>query len=451
MKKLIALFLFIVTLSVRTEAQPEQNKVIDGVIAVVADEIILRSDLENKMTQYRQSGNPVNENTKCTVMEDLMYNKLLLDQAKIDSIEVQESQVNSELTRRIDYFVQQIGSVEKLEEFYGKSIAKIKDEFYDLIKDQMTIQQMQQQLSKDVQVTPKDVREFYNSIDPDSLPYINAQVEVSHIVIDPQINEEEKESTRQKLRELRERVMDGEDFGTLAYLYSEDQGSAEKNGELGFMKRGMLVPEFAAAAFSLEPSEVSGIVETKFGFHLIKVIEKKGQQVNARHILLKPKVSGSDLTRAKAKLDSIRNIITENESISFADMAEKVSTDEKSSKNGGKIINESSGSARFEMNQMSEVDPNLFFVLDKMEPGEISKPVVYNKKDGSKAYRIVRLDTVYEPHRANLEDDYQRIQSVTKAQKQKELIDEWIQGKIKSTYIKINEQYRECSFEHSWL
>jgi peptidyl-prolyl cis-trans isomerase SurA len=295
------------------------------------------------------------------------------------------------------------------------------------------------------------VREFYNSIDPDSLPYINAQVEVSHIVIDPVINEEEKESTKQKLRELRERVMDGEDFGTLAYLYSEDQGSAEKNGELGFMKRGMLVPEFAAAAFSLEPGEVSGIVETKFGFHLIKVIEKKGQQVNARHILLKPKVSGSDLTRAKAKLDSIRNIITENDSISFSEMAEKVSTDEKSSKNGGKIINESSGSARFEMNQMSEVDPNLFFVLDKMEPGEISKPVVYNKQDGSKAYRLVRLDTVYEPHRANLKDDYQRIQSVTKAQKQKEVIDEWIQGKIKSTYIKINEQYRECSFEHSWL
>lgn len=449
--KRIYTILSLLILATSISAQEKSKTEIDGIIAVVADEIILRSELEEQYTQYARSGVEINEDSRCFIFEELLFQKLLLNQAELDSVVVDETQIQSELDRRINYFVQQVGSIEKLEEFYGKSIRSIKSEFYDLIKDQLTVQQMKAQVAGNITVSPKDVREFYNSIPEDSLPFINAEVEVAHIVIDPQVSQAEKDLAKSKVEGFRQRILNGEDFGTIAYLYSEDPGSAQQNGELGFMTRGMLVPEFAAVAFTLQPGQVSEIVETEFGFHLIQVIEKKGQEVNARHILVKPKISTKDLVYSKSKLDSIRQQIVNVDSISFEEMAEKYSTDKETKLNGGKLINPASGETRYEMNQLSQVDPGLFFVLDKMQVGEVSEPVVYQKRDGSKAYRLVKLLLVTEPHRANLKDDYQRIQVAAKGEREDELLKEWIANKIKGTYIKLDDSYENCSFQYNWF
>lgn len=444
-----ALMLFIAS---STAAQPEnRDKVIDEIIAVVAGDIILKSELEAKVMGFSQSGERVKSNTKCLLFEDVLFNKLLIDQAKKDSVEVGEDQISQEIERRLDYYVQQIGSIEKLERFYGKSVVQIKEEFHDLIRDQMVVQRMQQQLSQDVKVTPREVREFYNSIPKDSLPFINAEVEAAHIVVKPKVSEEDKEKVREKLRGFRERILDGEDFGTLAYLYSEDEGSATQNGELGYMRRGQLVPEFAEAAFTLEKGQVSPIVESEFGFHIIQLIDKKGQKGNFRHILLKPSVSSEQLKLAKAELDSIKTEIENNPKLTFSEMAEKHSDDEQTKYNDGKMVNPQTGATRFEMDQLSEIDPGLVYALDKLEPGKISEPVLYTKRDNTKSYRIVKLLEVVEPHRANLKDDYGRIRAVAKARKEKDKLDEWIREKIENTYVKIHDDYRDCDFQHSWF
>lgn len=454
MIKQVALFLIALFSFSAHYAQPEDNQtneMLDGIIAVVAGDIILKSELEAKLQGFSQSGERIKPNTKCLLFEDVLFNKLLIDQAKKDSIEVGEDQVNQEIERRLDFYVQQIGSVEKLERFYGKSVVQIKEEFKDLIRDQLIVQRMQQELSQGVKVTPRDVREFYHSIPKDSLPFINAEVEAAHIVIKPKISQEEKEKVITKLRGFRERILDGEDFGTLAYLYSDDEGSASRNGELGFMRRGQLVPEFAEAAFTLEPGQVSPVVETEFGFHIIQLVERQGQKANFKHILLKPSVSGVQLNKAKERLDSLRNEIKNNPELTFSDMAEKYSDDEQSKYNDGKMVNPQTGATRFEMDQLSEIDPGLVYALDKLEPGKISEPVLYVKRDNTKAYRIVKLLEVVEPHRANLKDDYQRIRAVAKARKEKDELDRWIREKIESTYIKIHDDYRDCEFQHTWF
>ncbi len=425
--------------------------VVDKILAVIGDEIVLKSDLEQQYLQYARSGNKVDSGTHCLIFEDILFKTLLLNQAEVDSITVSEEQVNSELDRRLNYFIDQIGSVEKLEEFYEKSIVEIKAEFHDLIKDQMLMQQMQSMIVGDVDVSPKEVEKFFKSIPEDSLPFIPSEVVVEQIVIYPEVSDEEKQLVKERLNGLRQRIMKGEDFGTLAYLYSEDPGSAKKNGELGFMSRKQLVPEFANVAFNIEKGQVSEVFETEYGFHIVQLIEKRGQQVNVRHILLKPKVHPGDLQRAKVKLDSIRNVLMTNDTITFERMAALYSDDESTRMNGGKLINRNTGNNTFELNEISQIDPSLFFVLDKMEPGDISYPVIYQKYDGSQAYRLVKLVSLTEPHRASLETDYQKIVAAARAEKEKEVIDKWIQEKIKTTYIRIAPEYRKCEYQHNWF
>jgi peptidyl-prolyl cis-trans isomerase SurA len=270
-------------------------------------------------------------------------------------------------------------------------------------------------------------------------------------MIDPIISDAEKINSKNKIEEIRARVLKGEDFGTLAFLYSQDPGSAKKNGELGFMKREDLVKEFSAVAFSIQPGQVSEVVETDFGYHIIQLVERRGQMVNARHILIKPQVSQMDLIRAKAELDSIRQQIIQVDTVIFETMAAQHSDDKATRMNGGKLINPQTGSTTFEINDVSKVDPSLFFVLDKMKPGEISKPVIYQKMDGSQSYRIVKLVSVTEAHRANLADDYLKIQNAAKSEKQKEMVDKWIKGKISSNYIRIDDSLMNCDFQHTWF
>lgn len=432
-------------------AQKKDQPVVDKVIAVIADQIVLQSDLEGAIIQYASSGKIVGPNSHCLIFEDLLFNKLLMNQAALDSLVISEDQINGEISRRIAHFVQKIGSEEKLEEFYGKSIPEIKEEFYGLIEEQMLTQQMQGRVTGDIDISPKEVKLFFNKIPEDSLPFINSEVVVEHIVIDPIISSQEKADTRKKIEKMRQRVLQGEDFGTLAFLYSQDPGSARQNGELGFMERGQLVREFAQIAFSIQPGQVSEVFESEFGFHIVQLIERRGQQANVRHILLKPSVKPADLMVAKNKLDSIRNLIMTVDSIKFETSATKFSDDKSTRMNGGKLVNPQTGSTTFPVDEVSKVDPTLFYILDKMEPGEISNPVVYQKMNGSQSYRIVKLVSATEAHRANLKTDYIKIQGAAKAEKEKEAMEKWIKSKIEINYIRIDETLLDCEFQHSWF
>lgn len=424
------------------------QQLLDHIVATVGNEIILNSEVEMQYLSQKQMGlgsMPL-EKAKCIVLEDLLFQKLLLTQAKIDSIEVSSDQVEGELDRRMRYFIAQIGSEQKLEEYYGKTIAEIKSEFRELVESQILVQRMQAKTTEHVKATPSEVREFFEKMPKDSLPYINAEIEVSHIVKKSPISEQETQRIKDKLEEIRTRISKGEDFGVLAFMYSEDPLSAKENGELGFVQRGSLVPEFEAMAFSLKEGEVSEIVETKFGFHIMRLIERRGELINLRHILIAPKVSNEDLFKAKEFLDSIYQQIA-IDSITFEEAALKFSDDEETKMNGGIMINMKSGSAKFEA---SDLDPLLAYSIDKMIVGQISQPALMNTTDGKQAYRLVKLKSRSKPHVANLKDDYQRIQEFTLEVKQQAAIELWIKKRRAKTYIHIKEEYSGCAFSNDW-
>ena len=424
-----------------------QPKVLDKIIAQVGNEIILMSELETQYYQFLNQGNTPNDSLRCQILDQMLLQKLLVHQARVDSVTVSEAQVEEELDKRIRYFVRQLGSEQKLEEFYNKSILEIKTEFKDVIRDQMVVQTMHQRVTGDVSASPAQVKAYFERIPEDSIPFINTEVEVAHIVKRPEISAEERTAVRARLEELRERILSGESFSTLAVLYSQDPGSAKKGGELGFTERGQLLPEFEAVAYNLKGDEVSQIVETKFGLHIIQAIERRGDRINFRHILIKPSVSTSDLNKAKLALDSIAAKITSGE-ITFAEAAEKYSDDTDTKFSGGLLINPNTGFTRFETDQL---DPNVFFIIDKLKPGEISEPVLFATDDGSQAYRILQLKSRSEPHKANLKDDYQRIKDAALVELQSVALENWMEKKKKNTYIQIDEIYRNCQLMQDWL
>jgi peptidyl-prolyl cis-trans isomerase SurA len=442
--KFALLYLFLIP-NLFSYAQKE-GRIIDQIVAVVGNQIIKQSDINSQLQQLQNQLKEQGDTTKineCEILEDLIFEKLMLDQAQRDSIEVSEAQVEAELDRRIRFFVMQIGSEKKLEEYYGKSINSIKDEFRTAIKNQLLIQQMQQKITGNVTVTPAEVKAFYNRFPEDSLPFVNAEVEIGQIVVEPTISKEAKAAAKEKINTLRERILKGENFSTLAILYSEDPGSARKGGELGLVPRGTFVPEFEAAAFNLKPGEVSKIIETEFGYHILQLIERRGEQINVRHILITPKLDGSDLLRAKNRIDSIYAIL-KADTLSFAEVAIRYSDDKATKDNGGLIINPLTNTTRFEMNQ---IDPSIFFVIDKLKVGEFSEPQIFQTQGGKQAYRILYLKTRTEPHRANLKDDYQRLQEAALAFKQNEITRKWISKKLQTTYLRIIPEYTSCYFE----
>lgn len=420
---------------------------IDGIIGIVGDEVVLRSDLENQKIQAAAQGVSYGSNADCRVLEDLLYEKLLLHQGGVDSVEVTEAQIQNELDKRINVFIEQIGSREKLEEYYGKSISQIKEEFYEVLEKQMIVQRMQGKITSDVKVTPSQVRDYFNGLPADSLPLINAMVEVGHIVKFPPENLEETRRVKNKLREYREQILSGEkDFATIAVLYSEDPGSAVKGGELGLVSRGTFVPEFDAVGLSLAEGEISDVFETEYGFHIMQLMERRGEKYSARHILLKPRVSQEDLNKAREELLEVRYLIM-SDSLNFAEAAVLHSDDEDSKNQNGNIINQQTGSPRFEMD---ELDPQIFLTIDTMEVAEVSKPAFMQTRDGRKAYRLIELRKRTEPHRANLKDDYQIIQEAARSQLSGETIDDWIRRRVTVTYIEIAEEFETCPFEYNW-
>ncbi|HXB41663.1 MAG TPA: peptidylprolyl isomerase [Bacteroidia bacterium] len=424
---------------------------IDKTIGVVGKHILLRSDLERELKAMKTENIEITDSVRCAVYEELMYQKLLLAQADKDSVSVKDEQVDQELDRRMNYYLQQFGSEDKFEAFYGKTVKQYKEELRGDIRDILVGQQMQSKIMGDIKVSPADIRTFFNSLPEDSLPNVNTEVEICQLVKKPQVSEEAKKTARAKLEGYRQRVLNGESMKVIATLYTEDPGSAKTGGEYDGFGRGMFVPEFDAVAFRLKPGEVSEIFQTSFGYHFIQLLARRGEVVDIRHILVTAKVSVEDEIGAKLKLDSIYQDI-KDEKIKFCDAAQKYSDDKESKNNCGTMVNNQAGTTRFEIEELGQVDQNLVFMLDKMKIGEISKPLVQTSPDGGKkSYRIIYLKNRTEPHKINLKDDYQRLQNMAQMSKQKSLLDAWIKKKLRTVYVRVSPEYKNCRFKHDWL
>lgn len=425
-----------------------QEVIIDEVVAVVGSNPILYSDIEGQYLQYKMQGNiRGGDAARCFILENLLFQNLLLHQAEIDSIVVPDSRVETTMNQRLRFYISQFGSQEKLEEFYGKSVLEIKEEMRELVRDQLKVEDVQMNITSNLKITPSEVREYYSSLPNDSIPLVNTEYVIGQIVKLPPVSIEELTKSLEKIRELRRRILEGENFKTLAILYSEDPGSASKGGELGFFSRGTMYPEFESAAFNLKNiGDISEVVKTEAGYHIIQLVDKEGDYINCRHILVMPKVSSEDLMKAKNELDSIANLI-QNDSISF-DEAALMFSDDPGKISGGLLINPMTNTIRFEADQL---DPNLFFVIDKLEPGEISQPVQFITEEGKQAYRILYLKERTSPHRANLKDDYSKMQELAMQNKKNSVISKWVKTKLEKTYISISERYRDCDFEHNWF
>lgn len=437
--------LFCISLMMPCTAQDAQ--VIDRVVAVVGKNIILQSDIESHYVQYRLQGGIKGsaESLRCEILEDLMFQKLMLNQAEMDSITVTDEQVEAEVDNLIRYFIAQIGSQENLEKYYKKTLPEIKEELRRVKKDNMLEQQVQQSILANVEVTPAEVKKFYNSMHEDSIPMVNAQYEIAQLVKKPPITLDEKLEVKDRLYKMRKRILDGERFSTMALLYSEDPGSAKKGGELGFKGRGELVPEFEAAAFNLRDGEISEVVETEYGFHIIQMIERRGDFVNVRHILLTVKVSIEALQEAYDELESIAQLI-HNDSITFDEAVRKYS-DEADKINGGLLVNPNSGSTLFDA---LELDQQVSVTVNRMKVGEISDPVPMKTSDNKDAYRLLYLKRKTMPHKANLKEDYTFIRDMAMQKKREEVINKWIANKSQKAYIKVIDDFKACDFMFDW-
>jgi peptidyl-prolyl cis-trans isomerase SurA len=424
-----------------------QPQLIDRVVAVAGTEAVLYSDIATAVQQARAEGRPVNDLTICAELEDRLFGKVLLDQARIDSVVVDEAQVQSELERRIRYFTNQIGSTEKLEEFYGKTITEIKDDFHDQVQEQLLVQTMQGQLTGGVRTSPRDVERFFASIPEDSLPLINAEVEFAQITKVPKASPDEDRRIRRLIGEYREAVARGEkDFCTVAVLYSQDPGSAANCGELGMVLPGTMVPEFDAVALSLKDGEVSQVFTTQFGYHFMQMIERRGEQYNARHVLMKPVVAGADLAVARALLDSLATRIRAGE-LDFAQAAAEYSDDEETRSNGGVLVEPNTSSPRWEV---GDLDAQTFFIVDKLQPGQVGQPAVMSLPDGGSAYRLIKLLLRTDPHQANLKDDWQMMQQACEAEARTKAVDRWLADKLANTYVRVAPEYTTCPFKYDW-
>jgi peptidyl-prolyl cis-trans isomerase SurA len=447
MFRLICVILVVLLFSASSNNVYGQKKTIDKVVAIVGGNEILFSDIENQYMQYLMQGYTSNKQAiRCQIFEEILFAKLLLNQAQLDSVEVSDDMVEGEMDRRLQYFVSQIGSQEKLEAYYNKSILEIKNDLRTTIHEQMLSEQIKNNITKDVSITPTEVREYYNSLPKDSIPLIGSEYQYSQIIMIPKIQKEESEFARRKLEGIRERIINGESFESMARIYSEDPGSAMKGGELGDFTRGAMAPEFEAAAFSLQPGVVSPIIKTEFGYHILKLIKRKGDYINVRHILIMTKVSPLSLEKTNARLDSVYQLVS-NGDLTFETAALRFSDDD-SRFSGGVAINPVTGSNVFNPEQ---IDKNLFFKLERMNVGELSKPELYEKERNKKAFRIVRLDKRTKPHKATFEQDYDKIQEYALNVKKSKAVGDWIKEKSLKTYILIlDEDLKKCSFKYDW-
>ena len=428
----------------------QEKTPIDGIIAIVGKEIIMISDLEKAYQEYLTQAIDIDETEeelKCEIFENLITQNLYIHQADLDSVEVTSKQVEDEINYRISYLTQQVGGDPKvIEEFYKKSMAEIKRDMREVLWKQLTMQQVQSSITQKVVVTPTDVKRFFESIDYDELPMLPATYEFGHIAKSPPISEAEISAIKERLLDYREKALEDEKtFARWARLYSDDPGSARNGGSLGFVERGMLYPEFEAAAFKLRTGEISQIVKTQAGYHIIQLNERRGESIRVSHILLQPKPSVDEQVKAIEFLDSIKNVI-KTEKIEFTEAAYRFS-DDPNKNSGGWVINPYSMGTRFEKEAL---EPAVLAVLDKLTPGGYSDPIPHVNEDGVMSYRILYLRSKIPPHKPNLVEDYDILQKAALEEKKMEVLNKWIKNKIKVTNIKISESYRNCPFIEEW-
>ena len=426
-------------------AQPSQEGVVvDKIIAKIDDHIILKSDMEKSILQVLSRGQAVNEQAKCQILENLVVNKMMVARAEIDSVVVADTEVTSNLDRRMSTIIQSVGGSRKeLEDTYGKSMEDIREELFDAIKEQMLIQRMQEELTANMEVSPAEVRKFFRKIPSDSLPYFSTEVKVAQIIKDPTPSEGQKEKTRQQMLDIRKRILSGSaTFKSMARRYSED-GSASGGGDLPVYRRGEVDPAFEAAAMTLELETLSEPIESQFGYHLMEVLWRRGNTFKTRHILVTTKPSTEDFTKTEMFLDSIRTAIL-SDTIKFQNAAKEHSDDQQTSSNGGFFSDPQTGSLRVSVEGLS---PDVFFAIDTMKIGNITKPIKFQKQDGSYSYRILYFEDKVPPHLANLDDDYQKIAAAALNSKQSEKLNKWFEGAKDGIFIEIDPEYDQCNLQ----
>ena len=433
------LFIVFVFSIINSSIRGQTAVVVDEIIGRVDDYIVLRSELESTYLDILSRGERISGNTKCAVLKDLITTKLLVAKAEIDSVLVDDSQVDQELNSRMALIINQIGSEEEIERYYNKTIAEFKRELFDDIKEQLVARKMRQEVLNDIEVSPEEVKEFYEGIPADSLPYFSTQVKVSQIVVTPEVGREQKDKVKNELLVIRDKILNGESFEILATLYSQDPGSAQNGGNLGFVGRGAFQPEFEAEVFKLKPGEISMPIETQFGYHIIQLIEKRGNLFNSRHILLQPEFSDNDISNTINFLDSLKELAY-NDSITFEELARKHSDDKFTSSFGGYFTDAMGG----ENVLVEELDPVIFFTIDTMDVGDISVPFESRTDDGKLAYKLIYYKEKIPPHLGNLEADYQRFRTFSLNKKQNEELNEWFEDAKNEVFIKIDPEYNSC-------
>jgi peptidyl-prolyl cis-trans isomerase SurA len=438
----LGLLLFFAISGLTAIAQPANTpplQTIDRIIGRVDNYIILHSELEVAYLQALQSNERKQGDTRCKVLENLVINKLMLAKADIDSVTVDNKLVEDQLDRRMAYMMQQVGGKDKIEAYYHKTVDQLKNELRKSVKELMVVNKMQETITKDVKVTPAEVKKFFSDIPKDSVPYFSKEVEVGQIVMLPKINRAKKLEAKTTLQKIKDRILAGERFEDLAKKYSEDPGSGKEGGDLGMASKGMMVPEFEAAALKLKPGQLSEIIESQFGYHLIKLIERKGDQYHSRHILIKPTSSEADLEETARILDSLKAAIL-LDSISFEKAAKKFSEDAQTKNNGGFFTDATTNSTRI---ATENLDPVVYFVIDTMQPGEISRPMPVRLED-KEAMRILFFKSKLAPHEANLKDDYQKIYAATIMQKKNAALAKWFDKTRGEVFINVSDPYKNC-------
>lgn len=427
-----------------------QREMIEKVIANVGGEIVLLSELEEQvaLASERQANLP--KDARCVLLDNLLTQKLLVNQAKIDSILVTEEEVDAQLNARIDQILDYMGGdISQFEDYYGQSVNEVKESFRDDLRSQLLSDRMRAEVMKSISVTPSEVKAFFKKIPLDSLPYFNSEVEIAEIVYKPQINADERQKAITKLEGLRKRITEGgEDFAEIAKTYSDDFASARIGGDLGWTKRGKFVPEFEAEAYKLDEGEISQVVESEFGFHLIQLLGRRGNSIHTRHVLVKAEITEADLESARAKLDTVRMELMKD-SLSFSKAVKKYGFDQvQSYNNDGKMINPSTGNTFFEI---GDLEPAVYFTIDTMKTNGYSKPFRFTDQRGETYFRIIQLQSRTEPHVASLERDYSRIQEAATEQKKATFIADWIEQKVHSTYVHLDQSYKSCPNLVKWV
>lgn len=425
-----------------------QDKVIDQILAVVGSNPILKSDIETQAIQNQAQGQAVQGDSKCIILEQLLEQKLLLAEAELDTlIVVGDNQINQQMDRRMNYFIENIGSEKEVEKYFSKSIVQLKAEMSETIKEQLKTEQMQAKIIEKVTVTPSEVRQFFRQMNSKEIPEIGSQLEYAQLTMLPNITEKQDLEVKAKLRDFKKRIENGDNFATLAIMYSEDPGSARNGGEMDYVGRAMLDQTFATEAFNLKPNQISKVIRSEFGYHIIQLIDRKGEKIKCRHILIRPKIDAKELETAKLRIDSIADFVRTGK-MTWEQASYIYSSDKNTKNNGGLVTSQRTGSSKFEM---SELDPDVSKVIADMNIGDTSRPFLTLDDKQREVYKVIKLNNKTKSHKANIQDDYQKISEMFLEKKKEEIYRKWISKQQAKTYIHVDDSYANCNFKlKSW-